>query len=235
MECVLRKDLLRVGQLEGGLGGGVGGGDVVNEQHPHDSVGDFLVKDLHRLEHVHTSVRRREALVRDNGRCRCRGSDVDGDSAPLLASQHGAPLLEALRHRVVGTLGDDEGIHQVKLLTLVALDRLERVGHELSHGPEHGLQQALPHGRLLQVVPRSPVGPLRDQIAVGGRAQVGQPHVLGAVSLNEGLHDHVASEVDAHVQLAIQVRVPPDGDGLALAHDRHRVRHPRRDLGGLGH
>lgn len=105
-------------------------GHIRDQQPSHHGIGGLLLKDLKRLEIRHAAVGPAEGLVGHHRQGGGGGRDGGGHDTAGVILDHRAPVLQALRQSVVGSLGDGQPVHYLDVI----LQRGQRVlAQEFAH------------------------------------------------------------------------------------------------------
>ena len=193
----------------------------MDEQCRHQRVGGVGLEDLH-PEAVGTGERRGEGPVLDDRAGARRRRDVEGDLAPLVAGDRGAPTLDPLGQRVVGALLGHERVGDAG----VGVGGVGATEQPAAGGPAQGATERLGGRRAVGV---GACG-LLDRVArndedVGRCGQEAQRRVR--TGLDEPGREGVGRHRDAHVGATVGVEVvaqqqapvepgQPVGDGRDL-------------------
>mmetsp|Transcript_1064 Transcript_1064/g.2949 ORF Transcript_1064/g.2949 Transcript_1064/m.2949 type:complete len:390 (+) Transcript_1064:469-1638(+) len=192
-----------------GILGTVGVEDVVHEHRRHHRVRRLLFEDLI-LEVGHAAIGPRESLVVDDGQRRRRGRHHRRHRRARFELHHRAPVLHALRERVVGPLRDGEAVDELDLLATLGVDGLlEVLDEELAARKHVGKLLEAERAKARAVVgTRGRIGRVGADVDVGRRTQEGDAR--RRARLAQARDAVVGAEGELDVELAVEVRVVAD-------------------------
>mmetsp|Transcript_29590 Transcript_29590/g.47074 ORF Transcript_29590/g.47074 Transcript_29590/m.47074 type:complete len:228 (-) Transcript_29590:1570-2253(-) len=195
--------------------------NIMNQQSSHHLQRGSLIHHLHRLEQMHSTVRRRKLCIMHNRLRGRRRRHIAAHNMSFMIRKHCAPMLHTLRQRIIRTLSHCDAIHNVQLLVF-ALHRLHsfvvRLTDQLT--TKQRVQHAHPRRKLTRCVIISCCGIrlLWKHVIVRGRAQKRDVYLVRLSLLAQTRNNRIARQRQLNMQRAIQVGIISNGDLLVRLH-----------------